>query len=87
MKAVVESLSDAATNWQSRTSAAAGKWKAAVEGAQSNYCTNFGKFVGHSISDACSRYAAGVGRISASDFSTAVSGRQAAYTAGLQSVK
>ena len=87
MKAVVKSLSTAASNWAARTGAAAGKWKSAVDAAQGNYCKNFGQFVGHAICEACTNYAAGVGAVSASDFAAAVSGRQGAYTAGLQNVK
>jgi hypothetical protein len=87
MKAIVKSLNTASANWATNTGAAAGKWKSAVDAAQGNYCANFGKFVGHPISQACANYAAGVGAVSATDFAQAVSGRQAAYTAGLQAVK
>jgi hypothetical protein len=87
MKAIVKSLNTASANWATNTGAAAGKWKTAVAAAQGNYCANFGKFVGHAVTEVCTKYAAGVGAVSASDFATAVSGRQAAYTAGLQAVK
>jgi hypothetical protein len=86
-KAIIQSSDTAPLNRETNTDAAADRWEKAVDVAHSNYCTRFGKFVGYLISDACTNYAAGVGAVSATDFAQAVSGRQAAYTAGLQSVK
>ena len=84
---MAKSLSYAAEKWSRKTASAGTKWKSALDaGASARYCSAFDEFVGHSTPQACAAYSAGINAVSASDFQSAVSGKQGAYTAALQRV-
>jgi hypothetical protein len=81
---MAKSLSYAASKWARKTSGAGAKWRAALDaGAASRYCTGLQEFLGHSAPQACAAYNAGIAAVSASDFQSAVSGKEGKYSAAL----
>jgi hypothetical protein len=74
----------AASKWARKTSGAGAKWKSALDaGAASRYCTGLQEFLGHSAPQACAAYNAGISAVSASDFQSAIAGKEGKYSASL----
>lgn len=86
-KGRIEPLQEAAEKWERKTSHAGQKWKANVTGHEAQYCANFSRFVGHTVSQACEEYNIGVNEVTAEDFDQAVKDKAVNYMKGLQQVR
>ena len=78
-------IETAKAKWERKMSNAGGKWKANVTGAP--YCEGFSKFLGHTPSQACAAWSAGVDATSASAFQSAVAGKGEKWAAAMRNVR